>query len=146
MSGHGDILALVREQRELFGRLESLGRRQEALAADGDGEDLLELLRERAPVVDRLVEIDRMLPSTRDRWEEFRERLSLDERERLDALAAEVAYLAAEVARRDEVDTRRLVDRRDALAGELAGISKARSASAAYGPRGGGPRFQDQRA
>jgi hypothetical protein len=142
------IERLLERQHELFRRLDALSRRQSVLVTQGQTEALLELLGERQRVIDGIAEANAFLEPYRARWDGVMAGLPEAARSHLRTRVDAIALLADAVTRRDEADRAELESRRNAMAGELAQISRGRGAVSAYGGGSGtpAPSFRDQEA
>lgn len=144
----GRIEALLGRQQALFDRLDALGQRQSELIEGDEADGLLELLSERQRLIDGIAEVSGLLEPFKSRWAAVMEELPGAQRERVRRRLDALAGLTARIAQRDEADRQNLERRRDAVAMELAQVSRGRGALAAYG--GGRPvsgaKFQDREA
>ena len=140
------LTPLLDRQLELFRRLDALSQLQSGLIAADDTDRLLGVLAERQVVVDQIGDANDQLEPIRARWEVVLASLGAPERRDITAQIEALARLAASISDRDESDRLQLEQRRDAVAGELKGVSRGRAALGAYGQPRGGPRFQDREA
>lgn len=143
---YGRLRELLEQQESLFLRLDALSRQQSSLVRDEQTDDLLRVLGERQTVVETLEAVARGLEPFRDRWEAVLAGARPDQRDRLARQVEQLAELASAIAARDDADRRLIEERRDRLAGDLAGMGRVRGAVAAYGAGRGRPaaRFQDR--
>lgn len=143
---YGRLRGLLDEQEALFVRLEALSKEQSRLVREEATDELLRVLGERQGVVAALERASRELEPFRDRWELVLAGARIEQRDRLAAQVEKLSALAASVAARDDADRRTIEERRDRLAGELAGVGNVRGAMAAYGAPRGRPaaKFQDR--
>ena len=137
---------MLDEAQSLLARLDALSKRQGEFIDDGAPERLLGLLEERQVVIDRLSEIIAAADPLRARLERAPGASTAQKqsvRDRLNAISEGVGWISL----RDKKDGERLQQRRDDIAGQLAGLGASRTAHAAYGSaRPAGPRFQDKQA
>lgn len=139
------IVPVLETIESLYAELDAMGDRQRTLVDAEDPAPLLALLGERQRVVDELRAADDRFRPLGARLERERAGLSPEERERVDACLEGIAAIAARVRDRDEETQGQLAQRRDSIAAELSGLSKSRTARAAYGGPGvPTPRFQDR--
>ena len=140
------MAVLINDQRSLCIELESLSRAQATLIEGGDTDGVLEVLGKRQRIVDRMTHLNGDLTPLRENREELLGALDEASRRHVRECIDEINDLVERVRARDEEDRRTMEQRRAAIAGEIAGVTKARGAVAAYGaPRGTyGPRFQDR--
>jgi hypothetical protein len=143
-----EIDSALERQHELFRRLDGLSQRQGALVTHGQTEALLEVLGERQRVIDGIAETNAFLEPYRARWDAVMSGMPEAVRTRMRLRLDAMALLADTIARRDEADRAELERRRNAVAGELAAISRGRGAVTAYSAKPGspGPKFRDQEA
>ncbi len=130
----------------LYTELEALSRSQDELVERDEGAELLEHLAKRQVLIDRLTEADRSLLPLRNSWDGLVRGVTEAQKAGVTGRLAAIADTASWIAHRDETAAQRLQRRRDALAEELTGLSRSRTARTAYGPGApdGGPRFQDR--
>lgn len=143
---YGRLRELLAEQESLFLRLEALSKQQSRFVQDEHTDDLLRVLGERQGVIEALERAARELEPYRAQWEAVLAGARVEQRDWFTRQVEQLADLAAAIAARDDTDRRVIEDRRDKLAGDLAGMGKVRGAVAAYGPAKGRPvaRFQDR--
>lgn len=143
------VAELLGDQHELLVRLGELSIRQSSLIDDDQTETLLAVLSERQGLIERLTGVGRSLEALEDDLRSLLSRGATHHGVDLARLARENALIADAVRRRDEDDRRRLGERREAIAAELAGLDQSRRAVSAYGPDGAGgvsgPTFHDTR-
>lgn len=131
--------------RGLYGQLDALSLRQTRLIQDDALDELLELLADRQRVIDDLNDAIRGVSPYAARWDELMPRLAEPKRTAVERSMEGIRRMAASVDRRDSADHAALRDRRKAIADELAGMGRARSAMQAYKDGSGHtPRFQDR--
>jgi len=136
---------LLEEQSRLVDELDELGERQRSLIESGDAQGLLTLLGTRQELTDRIRALAQEMEPFRARWDELLASFSDERRERIRSGVAALAERIHASAVRDEQDRQRLERQRDVVSNELAGVSKARGAMAAYAnTRHGSPRYQDR--
>lgn len=139
---------LVEEQRRLVEQLDALGIEQRRLIDSGEGDELVALLSRRQSLTDQVARLSQEFEPFRRDWGSFMERLPTEQRERLSGAVAEIGEGIRRITERDDADRQALQRQRDVVTGELASVSKARGAVAAYGRAGGaggGPRYQDRK-
>lgn len=142
------LTRLLDEQATLCAGLEALSVRQSATLDGADTDALLRILAQRQTILDRVTVINRALAPFRARKEELLARLGPPDRERVARTVGAIAAHVDSVRVRDDQDRRTLERMRTAVADELASLSRARGAAAAYAPpahASPAPRFQDRR-
>lgn len=144
----GCLHRLLDEQEALFVRLDALSKRQHDLVDGEHTDELLRLLAERQSVIESIGGIARELAPVRAVWDAVLAEAKPEQRDRLSGQIERLTDLASGVAARDDADRKLMEQRRDALAGELAGTGRARGAVQAYQNKGSlaGARFQDREA
>lgn len=142
------LTALVASQESMFARLEMLCQRQAGLVRAEETDLLLALLAERRSIVENIAEASAALAPFRRRWDAVLAALPDEKRGEIQRRLRLISETAARIASQDEADRRVMEQRRDAIADEMAGLSRGRGAVAAYGGRVGDPtpRYQDREA
>ncbi len=138
----GELLA---EQELLFLQLDALSKQQSRFVQDEHTDELLRILGERQGVVENLERASRHLEPYRAEWDAVLAGARPEQRDRFARQVEQLADLAAAIGARDDADRRIIEERRDKLAGDLAGLGRVQGAVAAYGPSQARPdaRFQD---
>jgi hypothetical protein len=131
------VIALLREQRDLYRQLSMLADQQRGSITGNNPERLLGVLAERQRLVDRLSATGRELKPYQARWRELRESLSDRQAHEVDALVSEVNALLSEILRKDEADTALLSARKSETGRAIGTIQAGRQAGAAYGASAG---------
>ena len=132
--GGDEVMEQLREQAALYGRLESIARRQRRLVTDDDPTPLLALLADRQSLaVEMSRAAERFEPMRRD-WPCVREGLSSAQRAEADAQQGEIRHSLQRVLASDEQDARVLAARREAAARELRATHSSAAAISAYAP------------
>jgi len=126
------VLDLLREQRLLFARLESVAAAQRSLIVGDDAGSLLALLADRQKLSVELGRVSRDLEPMRRGWEQFRQRLSSEDRVEAESLIEETRLRMRSLLERDEQDARLLSARKEATATELRTTHAGAAAMAAY--------------
>ncbi len=128
----GELISVLTEQRDFYGRLSGLAEYQRSLIAGGDTERLLAVLGQRQKIVDRLVMLaDQLRPHQRS-WQEIRPRLGEADARVVDELVCEVNGLLSGILAKDEGDVQLLAARKTSTATALAGLKRDKEAGAAY--------------
>lgn len=139
-----EFVALLDREAWLLGELDSLSRSQRALVERNEGERLLAVMGERDTLLAELARAAASVDRMRAEWTRVEPALPAKQSADVRARLAAVTTLADDIARRDREDGAAMRARRDALAGELAGLTTGRRAVGAYGPAGtNAARFQD---
>jgi hypothetical protein len=141
---HAQLVALLDQQRELFGTLDGLSQRQAQIIADDDPDRLLELLTERQAIIDAIGGVNERIAPLKDAWRQAGVAVAPALRDDIASKIGVVAALADAIARRDTADQELLRRRRDAVSGQLTKMVQQRQATGAYSaPAPAGPRIQD---
>lgn len=141
---HAKLVALLDQQRELFGTLDGLSQRQAQIIADDDPDRLLELLAERQQIIDAIGRVNDGIAPLKDAWRQAGVAVAPALRDDVASRIGLVSALAETIARRDASDQESLRRRRDAVSGELTKMVQQRHAAGAYSsPAPSGPRIQD---
>lgn len=141
------LARLLERQRALYEDLDALSRTQGPLIASEQTDALLEVLARRQGLVDQLTLVNQDIAPFSSDWARLSASLSDHHRATIRERFEAVAALASAITARDEEHRRALEARRADIGAELAGLSRARGAVAAYGSgrsAGAAPRFQDR--
>ncbi|MBL8963621.1 MAG: flagellar export chaperone FlgN [Phycisphaeraceae bacterium] len=146
--GFPAVERLLEAQRVLYVELDALSRRQADLIESEATDELLGVLGKRQEVLDRIQAVNDAIAPVRANWRGFLETIAQDQRARLGSKVDAITSLIEAITSRDNADRRMMIEGRDRLATELAGVDKARAAAGAYGVRsaGGRPVYQDREA
>lgn len=145
-AGPAEVLELLREQDELYGKLESLAARQRSFVSEASTAPLMALLADRQRIAVQLGEIASRLGRVRRRWQSFRTECTDGERAEVDELVNRSAVRLRRVIESDEEDARLLGVRKHAVAHALKETESVHSAVTAYqraGTVATGARFTD---
>ena len=126
------VVGLLREQCDLYVRLESLVMQQREMVGGDEVEPLIGLLADRQRLSERLTEIGRTLAPIRREWHEFRDQLTPDDRSTADALLSEADGRLQRIIASDEQDARILAARRATVARKLRSSAAGQDAAFAY--------------
>lgn len=139
---------LLDEQCELCVGLDSLSARQTQAVGIGDTDALLRIIGQRQTLVDRVSDINAALEPFRTKKDELVARLAPAQRDGIVQRVGKIAALVESVRSRDDQDRITLEKLRSGVADELANLSKAHGAAAAYAKSTAaptGPKFQDRK-
>lgn len=136
---------ILGRQIELFESLEEMSRGQRELIDARSTEALLALLSRRSNVIHRLDRVGSEFAPFKARWSEVMQKVTGDDKSRINDRLAQLEAVAERVAKRDEADRAVLAGARDEAAKELASVKQGSAAVAAYGSRQerSTPRFHD---
>jgi len=126
------VLALLREQAAMYGKLETLAVRQQTLVAVEDAGPLLSLLADRQKLADGLTQVASRLEPVRQEWVAYRKRLSPSEQVEADQLWKDARQLLRRIIERDEQDARVLSARKQSGRRGLQTTHVTREALSAY--------------
>jgi hypothetical protein len=126
------LLQLLEEQRTHYQRLRDLGHEQRKLISGDRPELLLNILRDRQQLVTELARLNEALAPYRRAWDAIYPQLPEPQRQRSQALLAEINGLLALILQCDQEDTALLSARRSAVAAAMSDLSGGRTANAAY--------------
>lgn len=126
------VLNLLRQQRDLYRRLEELGARQRTLISGERPELLLDVLRERQTLVAALARINNDLAPYRADWQGVFGGLSSDVQREVQSVLDEINGLLATILHCDREDSSLLAARKEGVAGALGNVNGGRAANAAY--------------
>ena len=126
------LIALLREQRDLYLKLKELSERQRAMISGDRPEQLLNILRDRQNLVSALAKVNEKLSPFRRNWQEIYEKLPEASRDTAQALLDEINGMLQIILRTDQEDQALLSARKQAVARSLSNVSDGRTANAAY--------------
>ena len=110
------------------------------MIAQGETEDLLQVLAERQGYVEQLGALNRELAGYRERWPELSRTLPAARRDEINGLLEEVESLLEAIIAQDDRDRAQLAQARDEVAGQMRHTTQAGRAVNAYAQAaGGGP-------
>ena len=127
-----DVLALLRRQAQLYGRLEALTETQKSLVTGDDVGPLLSLLAERQKLSDALVHVAGRLAPIRRSWASSRTQLPPPQRAEADRLVHETGQRLERLIENDTRDARVLFGRRHSVAKALRMTHSTGEAMSAY--------------
>lgn len=126
------LIDLLEQQKSLYGSLQSLSARQQAIIEQGDTEQLLAVLSERQVLVDQLTGINKQVAPLRSRMSEISASASETKRKSLRALVDDVQAMLQAIIDRDEQDRRVLEASKASVGQQLQKIKTAPAAMNAY--------------
>lgn len=138
------------QQLTLASLLREHSTRQSELLTIADYEAVAGVLLDRQPIVDAMQSTARALEPLTGRMGEFWPKLDAAQREAVSGRVAELQSILDAVRDQDERDRVALENHRNAIADELVGLDRGRSALGAYDPAAAeqheddAPRFQDR--
>lgn len=127
------LIALLTEQRDLYGKLKDLAQRQRDILVSDRPERLLDVLGERQTIVGDLAKLNMSLAPYRQDWGGTYADLEPTIRDQANDLLQEINGMLQEILRSDREDSALLSARKQVIAGEIGNTSGARVAHAAYG-------------
>lgn len=127
-----NVLGMLREQNELFARLETFATSQRRWTAAGDLSRLMGILADRQRLTARLAELAMNLQPARRDWNRVRDRLTTTDRQEAEQLLQDSEDRLRRVIEADEQDARLLSARRAVVSGAMRDSHAADQAVAAY--------------
>lgn len=127
-----NVLGMLREQNELFARLETFATNQRRWTAAGDLSRLMGILADRQRLTARLTELAMSLKPVRQDWSRVRDRLTVHDRQEAEQLLQDSETRLRRVIEADEQDARLLSARRAVVSGAMRESHSAGQAVAAY--------------
>jgi predicted component of type VI protein secretion system len=132
------LITLLREQRDLYQRLQELSERQRRLISGDRPELLLNILRDRQTLVESLARINKQLSPYRRNWREIYDTLPEHVRDTASGLLEEINGMLQTILKADKEDQALLSARKQAVARSVSDVSGGQIANAAYAPRSAG--------
>lgn len=126
------LLTLLKQQRDLYLRLQELSERQRSLISGDRPELLLNILRDRQTLVTALASVNQELSPYRRDWQSVYEALPEVTRHSVSELLEEINGMLQVILRADQEDQALLSARKQAVARSLSEVSGAQTANAAY--------------
>jgi hypothetical protein len=127
-----ELVKLLKEQRDLYVRLQELSERQRKLISGDRPELLLNILRDRQTLVTALAKVNERLSPYRRNWQDIYETLPPDTRQTASELLDEINGMLQVILRTDQEDQALLSARKQAVARSLNDVSGGQAANAAY--------------
>lgn len=127
-----DVLQLLRDQDEVYDRLERCATRQRSFVSDADVVSLLSVLADREKLIRTLAQLGKLLDPVRSEWKVFRSDLSIVDREEAERLLDRAETRLKKIIQGDEQDARVLAGRKQAAASELRSTHTTGRALSAY--------------
>ncbi|MCH7807682.1 MAG: hypothetical protein IIB60_00535 [Planctomycetes bacterium] len=136
------VLDMLRRQRSLYTKLESVASRQRSLITSDEPSSLLALLADRQKLSVELRHIAMELEPVRREWDRVRRGFSSDQRDEAETLLGEIRQRLGRIIEGDEQDSKLLSARKQAAAAALRESHTTSEALAAYrAPVGGTERL-----
>lgn len=126
------VIDILQRHLSIHQRLRELSRQQRDLITADDPQPLLVLLADRQKLVDELTRLNGVLLPLQSRWREYREQVSAEAGERIDALLRETTETLQLIIAADQQDAGLLAVRKAGVAGEMANLDQGRQAFDAY--------------
>lgn len=144
MTTHGmtepsELIALLRQQRDLYERLRELSEKQRNMISGDRPELLLRILRDRQDLVTSLARLNERMGPYRRNWDAAYAALPAELRSEASTLLQEINALLRAVLRTDQEDSALLSAKKQAVAGSLASLSGGQAANTAYARQSGAP-------
>lgn len=131
-SSPDEVLALLREEAQLYAKLQASAQRQRSLVTADNMTPLLALLADRQQLSVDLARIGTRLASTRHNWPDYRKKLTARQLTEADKLVSDIGNRLRAVIESDEEDGRMLAARKQAASKMLRSTHAAGEALAAY--------------
>ena len=131
------LLSLLKQQRDLYRRLQELSERQRTLISGDRPELLLNILRDRQTLVSSLAAVNEELSPYRRNWQQVYDALPEATRQTASGLLEEINGMLQVILRADQEDQALLSARKQAVARSLSEVSGGRTANAAYARQSG---------
>ena len=131
----GKLVELLKEQRDLYVRLQELSERQRTLISGDRPELLLNILRDRQTLVAALAKVNERLSPYRRDWQQVYDKLPTATREAASELLNEINGMLQVILRTDQEDQALLAARKQAVARALGDVSGGQVANSAYASR-----------
>ncbi|HEY1685859.1 MAG TPA: flagellar export chaperone FlgN [Tepidisphaeraceae bacterium] len=138
MNSTDSILSALTEQVACYRKLAKLADAQHQCVQQGQTEQLLNILKKRQEVLDRITALEQILGPVRKNWTGYRDTLDAQGKAMAEKLMAEVRSLLEEIMSADRNDTIVLQQRKIAVTRQIAATGKGqqvnrRYAASAYG-------------
>jgi hypothetical protein len=138
-----DVLRALEEQLGCYRALAKLAARQHEHVLSEQTEQLLDVLKEREGVLDRVAALEKITAPVKRDWNGFAGRLAGSQRKKVEGMLIECKALLAEITAGDERDALALQQRKHRIGNEIkqsaAAVTVNRNyAASAYGRNSGG--------
>lgn len=127
------LIALLRKQVDLYGRLRNLSDQQRTIIAGDRPELLLSVLSERQAIVNDLTKNNAALGPYRRQWDDLYRSMPEGLRDQAKALLGQINGVAGAILKSDDEDYSLLSTKKNDVGRSLAGMHGARAAASAYG-------------
>lgn len=141
------LCAGLREQREIYGELESHTRRQGEILLAGLSDEILALARDKESTLERIEVIETRIAPAKARWHSDRDQLSTEVRAEVQAELDALHQILGDLIALESEQQRRVEEVRLETADKLKKIDGGRRVNQAYGatPQGApSPRYLDR--
>ncbi len=132
------VISLLREQAQLYEKLEKMGQRQRALISLDDTLPLLRLLADRQRVIESLSKVGELLRPVRSKWEVYSSRFNKAQKAEADELIASAQACVERLLAEDAKDAKLLSAKKEATAKSLRQVPTSNKAISAYKNGSGG--------
>lgn len=126
------VLRILRDQDQVYDRLERCAKLQQSSVSDADVERLLSVLADREKLIHSLAKSGKLLDPVRREWKAFRDEFSPVDRQEAEALLDRAETRLQKLIRGDEQDARVLAGRKEAAADALRATHATGRALSAY--------------
>ncbi|MHC5109853.1 MAG: hypothetical protein ACYTHJ_08250 [Planctomycetota bacterium] len=127
-----EILGLLRNQRALYGKLETIASRQRKLITGDEPAALIELLADRKKVATELTALGQRLQPVQREWRRFRGGFDALQRAEAEKILGDIKLSLRRMIESDEQDVKLLSARKQLLAQSLVRTNQTRIALDAY--------------
>ena len=132
-----DLIKLLRQQRDLYQRLQDLSERQRGLISGDRPEQLLNVLRDRQMLVTALAKVNEQLSPYRRKWQNVYAALPEVTRHTAAGLLEEINGMLQVILTADQEDQALLSVRKQAVTRSLNDVAGGRVANVAYAQQAG---------
>lgn len=132
-----EVLLLLRAQRQLYGKLESIAEKQRSLITGDNSNELLGVLELRQRIAGALAELGQRLAPARERWDTYLSAFDNRQREEAESILASIRCSLQRVMERDDTDVKLLAARKQVVTEAMQSTHNSRQAIHAYGAAGG---------
>ncbi len=128
-----ELATLLERQLSLYESVRDLSRRQKEVIGEGNSALLLRLLAEKQDIITMIDELSRRAKPLREWWEERRDSLPVECRNRLEPIGEKLRGILGEIVQLEDEGQSALASAKDETGGKVAKMQMGKAMHKAYG-------------